>query len=243
MKLSKKSSISWRILTGALAFSLVTFSVHADESESDDMADQSSPWLFGYMVSQQLGLEQLGFSEEEKSQFVTGLQKGLASGNMEAIEAQMPQLQQFLQTRAMAAQANQMAEMAEQTEEFVEELESNPDIQKDDSGFYYEILEQGDENQPTMSDEVIVNYEGALIDGTVFDSSYQRGEPAVFPMGGVIKGFSGGLSKIGEGGKVRIFIPGELGYGTNPPQGSGIPPNAMLVFEAEIVDIVSADES
>lgn len=199
----------------------------------------SPPALFGFMVSQQVGLDQLGFSDEEKAEFLSGFQNGLSGGSMEDIQDQLPQLQQFLQQRAMAAQAKEMAKEKEATAVFVEDLESNPDIQKDETGFYYEIIEEGDGDTPSMSDDVVVNYQGALIDGTIFDSSYDRGEPATFPMNGVIPGFSGGLSKISEGGKVRIYIPSELGYGDNPPPQSPIPAGAMLIFDAEIIDVVS----
>lgn len=220
---------------------MTAFSLAASaQDEAADSGEMSSPALFGYMVSQQVGLDDLGFTDEEKMEFLAGFQEGLAGGSLEAIQDQLPQLQQFLQTRAMAAQAKAAAELADATEVFVEDLESDPNVVKDETGFYYEIIEQGDGDAPTAEDQVVVNYEGSLIDGTVFDSSFERGEPATFPMGGVIPGFSGGLSKIGEGGKVRIYIPGDLGYGANPPPQSGIPPNAYLIFDAEIVDILPA---
>jgi len=244
MKFYQRNLPFKRLLTSAAVFATLTLSAHAQDSSADASADEggeSSPWLFGYMVSQQLGLDDLGFSADEKAEFLTGLQKGLDGGSMAEIEDQLPKLQQFLQTRAMAAQAKAAAEMQKEAETFVADLEANPDVQKDESGFYYEIIEEGDGDSPTASDQVVVNYEGALIDGTVFDSSYQRGEPATFPMGGVIPGFSGGLSKISEGGKVKIYIPAELGYGENPPPNSPIPPGAMLVFDAEIVDVVQPE--
>ncbi len=239
MKVIKFTKTPWPLLVGAVAFYATTFSASAEEQT--EAGKMSSPALFGYMVSQQVGLDELGFSDEEKAEFLAGFQKGLKDGSMEAVQDQLPQLQQFLQQRAMAAQAKTAAEEKEAAAVFVEDLESNPDIQKDESGFYYEIIEEGSDVTPTMQDEVVVNYEGSLIDGTVFDSSYDRGEPATFPMGGVIPGFSGGLSKIGEGGKVRIYIPSDLGYGDNPPAQSPIPPGAMLIFDAEIIDVVSPD--
>jgi FKBP-type peptidyl-prolyl cis-trans isomerase len=201
----------------------------------------SPPELFGFMVAQQVGLDRLGFSEEEKKMFLSGFQSGLEGGSMEDVQDQMPKLQQFLQERSQAAQAKQAAENKQEADAFIAELEDNPDVIKDPAGFYYEIIEVGGEEKPGMDDEVVVNYKGSLIDGTVFDSSYDRGEPATFPMSGVIPGFSGGLSKIGEGGEVRIFIPAELGYGDNPPPQSPIPPGAMLVFDAEVEEIVEPE--
>jgi len=90
---------------------------------------------------------------------------------------------------------------------------------------------------PTMKNTVRLHYHGTLIDGTVFDSSVDRGQPASFPMGGVIKGFSGGLTKTQVGGKVKIYIPSELGYGDNPRPGGKIKPGDTLIFECELLEI------
>ena len=110
-------------------------------------------------------------------------------------------------------------------------------VLKDPSGFLYEILKEGTGPNPTMNDTVRLHYHGTLIDGTVFDSSVQRKQPASFPMRGVIKGFSGGLTKVKVGGKVRIYIPSELGYGDNPRPGGKIKPGDTLIFECELHEI------
>jgi len=230
----------WRFLLGAGAFSALSFSAFAEEAPAPD--DMSPPQLFGFMVAQQVGLDDLGFSAEEKDEFLTGITAGLQGGSMEELQAQLPRLQEFLQERAMAAQAAAAAENKAAADEFIADLEDDPDVTLDPAGFYYEVIEEGSDVVPGMQDEVVVNYKGTLVDGTVFDSSYDRGQPATFPMGGVIPGFSGGLSKIGEGGKVRIYIPAELGYGDNPPQQSPIPPGAMLIFDAEIEQVLPADQ-
>jgi len=122
--------------------------------------------------------------------------------------------------------------------DFLSRIGENSGVEMDPSGFYYEILDSGSGASPTLADSVTVHYQGSLVDGTVFDSSFQRGTPATFPMSGVIPGFSGGLTKIGAGGRVRIYIPPELGYGDNPPGGSGIPPGAVLVFYVELIDVI-----
>jgi len=237
MQQSKVNKTPWRLLVGASAFSLIALSANA--AEDSISGDMSPPELFGFMVAQQVGLDQLGFSDEEKTMFLSGMKSGLMGGSMEDIQDKIPELQSFLQERAEAAQAVMAMENEAAAADFVEDLENDPDVVMDDSGFYYEIIEAGSDVKPGMSDEVVVNYKGALIDGTVFDSSYDRGQPATFPMNGVIKGFSGGLSKIGEGGKVRIYIPAELGYGNSPPPQSPIPAGAMLIFDAEIEQVIS----
>ncbi len=216
--------------------------VQAQEDENGS-ADMAPPALFGFMVAQQVGLDDLGFSDEEKALFLEGMEQGLADGSMEDIQDQLPRLQQFLQERAEAAQAEAAEELAASQAEVIEELENDPDVIADPSGFYYEIIESGDDVRANEEDTVLVHYKGSLVDGAIFDSSYDRGQPATFPMGGVIPGFSGGLSKIGQGGEVRIYIPSELGYGQTPPQGSGIPPGAMLVFDAELIAVNPDDGS
>lgn len=104
------------------------------------------------------------------------------------------------------------------------------------SGLKYRILRESDGKKPTAYDTVKCHYKGWLDDGTEFDSSYGRGQPATFPLSGVVKGWTEGLQLVGEGGKIELEIPYELGYGVNgrPPT---IPPAATLHFEVELLEI------
>ena len=103
------------------------------------------------------------------------------------------------------------------------------------SGLQYKVITEGKGKSPKASDTVTVNYAGTLIDGTEFDSSYKRGQPATFPVGGVIKGWTEALQLMKEGSKWQLVIPADLAYGE---QGRpGIPPNAVLIFEVELVSI------
>ena len=114
-------------------------------------------------------------------------------------------------------------------------LSSLTGVEKDPSGFYYTIEAKGSGNPPGPKDKVTVHYHGTLIDGTVFDSSKDRGQSITFPMNGVIPAFSGGLSKIGVNGKVRIYAPPELAYGD---QATGsIPAGSILIFDCELLGI------
>jgi FKBP-type peptidyl-prolyl cis-trans isomerase FklB len=103
------------------------------------------------------------------------------------------------------------------------------------SGLQYEVLEEGDGNSPTASNTVTVHYEGTLIDGTVFDSSYQRGQTISFPLNGVIAGWTEGLQLMQRGATYKLFLPADLAYGS---QGAGgvIGPNEALVFKVQLVD-------
>lgn len=105
------------------------------------------------------------------------------------------------------------------------------------SGLQYSVIKEGTGAKPKATDRVKCHYEGTLTDGTVFDSSYRRGEPAVFPLNGVIAGWTEGVQLMQEGAKYRFFIPYQLAYGERGA-GQSIPPYAALVFDVELLEIV-----
>ena len=120
---------------------------------------------------------------------------------------------------------------------FLAKNAKRPGVQTTASGLQYKIEREGNGPHPTENDFVLVNYEGRLPDGTVFDSSYKRGEPAAFPIQGLIPGWTEGLQLMTQGSKYHFWIPPELAYG---PQGAGngvIPPNAVLEFDVELLQI------
>lgn len=105
------------------------------------------------------------------------------------------------------------------------------------SGLQYKILKEGTGPKPTADDSVVCNYKGTLINGTEFDSSYKRGEPATFPVGGVIKGWTEALQLMPVGSKWQLFIPADLAYGPRGTPGGPIGPNSTLIFEVELMSI------
>ncbi len=105
------------------------------------------------------------------------------------------------------------------------------------SGLMYQVLNEGSGKKPTAQDTVECHYEGRLIDGTVFDSSYKRGESATFPLNGVIAGWTEGVQLMSEGAKYRFFIPYQLAYGERGA-GAAIPPFAALVFDVELIKVL-----
>ena len=105
------------------------------------------------------------------------------------------------------------------------------------SGLQYQVLTATEGRKPAATDNVKCHYEGRLTDGTVFDSSYRRGEPATFPLNGVIAGWTEGLQLMGEGSKFRFFIPYHLAYGERGA-GASIPPYAALIFDVELLEVV-----
>jgi FKBP-type peptidyl-prolyl cis-trans isomerase FkpA len=128
-------------------------------------------------------------------------------------------------------------EVLESGTKFLEENGKKPNILTTSSGLQYEVITEGNGAKPSESDVVRVHYEGKLIDGTVFDSSYQKGQPIEFALNGVIPGWTEGLQLMPVGSTYMLYIPSDLGYGTYGQQ--NIPPNSVLIFKVELIDIVS----
>lgn len=122
-------------------------------------------------------------------------------------------------------------------EKFLKNNKSNKDIQTTESGLQYEIIKSGNGKRPSKTDTVSVHYHGTLIDGTVFDSSVERGTPASFGVHQVIPGWTEALQLMDIGSKYRLFIPQELAYGANPHPGGPIQPFSALIFEVELLEI------
>lgn len=120
---------------------------------------------------------------------------------------------------------------------FLEENKNKPNIITLASGLQYEVINEGKGKSPKATDRVRCHYEGTLIDGTMFDSSIQRGEPAVFGVNQVIPGWVEALQLMSEGAKWRLYIPSELGYGAHGA-GEMIPPHSTLIFDVELIEVL-----
>ena len=125
----------------------------------------------------------------------------------------------------------------EQGQAFLEENKKGPGVVVLPSGLQYEIIKEGTGKKPKATDQVRCHYEGTLIDGTLFDSSIQRGEPAVFGVNQVIPGWVEALQLMPEGSKWKLYIPSELGYGARGA-GEMIPPHSTLIFEVELLEVL-----
>ncbi len=131
---------------------------------------------------------------------------------------------------------NMSAKAKEEGEKFLAENAKREGVKTTASGLQYEVLEATLGQKPKATDTVRVHYEGTLIDGTVFDSSYKRGESIAFPLNGVIKGWTEGLQLMSVGSKYKFFIPYQLAYGERGA-GASIPPYAALIFTVELLGI------
>lgn len=163
------------------------------------------------------------------------LTKGLVDAYNGECTVEEPKVMEFLRNYFMVVYP---AKKAEQSAEWLEKMSRKSGVQKTESGLLYKVVEEGDMTVAAVNDRdvVVVNYEGKLPTGEVFDSSYERGEPAEFPLNRVIKGWTEGMKLVGKGGKIKLYIPSSLGYG---PRGSGrmIGPNEALEFTVEVIDV------
>ncbi len=153
-----------------------------------------------------------------------------------AFQVEIPEIQAAFEKINEEIQARREEEakvLAAEGVAFLEENAKRPEITVTESGLQYEVLATGEGEKPTAESTVRVDYHGTLVNGTVFDSSYERGQPAEFPVGGVIKGWTEALQMMPVGTKWRLYVPHELAYGERGA-GAAIAPYSTLVFDVEL---------
>ena len=165
---------------------------------------------------------------------LAGKQPQIADQEAQTIVTEFFQQQEAKQR---AAAAEKYKENKEKGEAWLAEKAMEEGVVALPSGLMYQVLNEGSGKKPTAEDTVECHYEGRLIDGTVFDSSYKRGESATFPLNGVIAGWTEGVQLMSEGAKYRFFIPYQLAYGERGA-GAAIPPFAALVFDVELIKVM-----
>lgn len=196
-------------------------------------------YALGLGIGRQLA--QMGATELCIDDFAQAIKDVVAGAELQLKEAEAQAIvQDFFQKQeekqhAAAAEAGKAAREA--GEKYLEANGKKEGVVTTASGLQYQVLKEGTGKQPKATDKVRCHYEGMLIDGTLFDSSIQRGEPAVFGLNQVIAGWTEGLQLMKEGGKYRFFIPYQLGYGERGA-GAAIPPYAALVFDVELIEVV-----
>jgi FKBP-type peptidyl-prolyl cis-trans isomerase len=146
-------------------------------------------------------------------------------------------MDEFMQKKQQAYLGKLKEKNTTVNSDFFKKLKDNKAVVELPSGLRYETVQEGTGASPKATETVKVHYTGKLIDGTVFDSSVQRGEPAEFPLDQVIAGWTEGIQKMKKGGKIKLFVPPNLAYGDDGRP--GIPPGSTLIFDVELLDIKS----
>ncbi len=229
------------VITGVLATFLILSGCESESYENaelDSSADSVS-YALGFLNGQRMA--QRGMDTIEPELFASGMQQAMAEDSSLLDQRQMMTLLRNYQAesreRMMESRMEQAEQNTEEAEEFLAENETEEGVQTTESGLQYKVLEEGSGASPTAEDSVTVHYEGTLLNGEVFDSSYQRGQPATFPLNEVIEGWTEGVQLMEEGAVYKFWVPGDLAYGPDPRAGGPIGPNELLIFEVELIEV------
>ncbi|WAJ69964.1 FKBP-type peptidyl-prolyl cis-trans isomerase [Catenovulum adriaticum] len=218
------------------------------QQEADTLQTMTEKQAYGLGVNfgsqlkstvEQINAVGLGLDIELVKKGVEDTLSGNPELSPEDIQAALQELQKQHQEMESAKKAEEGKVFLEEGEKFLAENAKKDGITTTDSGLQYEVIESGEGDSPKATDTVKVHYTGTLIDGTKFDSSVDRGEPATFPLNRVIPGWTEGVQLMQVGSKYRFYVPYDLAYGEN---GTGsIPPYATLIFDVELLSIESAE--
>jgi len=205
--------------------------------KSQEMTDEQKIW-YAIGVAEGQQFKNFGFEFSEKI-LLEGINDALA-GKEKYTQEELQGIFQILQQKMEAKMMKDVEAEKEKGLKFLSENRKKKGVIETESGLQYEVIKMGDGAKPSSTDVVKVHYHGTTIDGTVFDSSVDRGEPAQFPLNGVIKGWTEGLQLMPVGSKFKFYIPSDLAYGDRQmsPEIKG---GATLIFEVELLDIVPAE--
>ena len=226
------------IISSVIVFAFVlTVSGEDKPAQFKDQKDK-----FSYAVGLNIGMN---FKRQNvdvnPDLIITGVKDGMNGKpqmTMDQIREVMVAFEKDMQTKQVEAAKKNEAD----AQKFMADNKKKDGVKSTASGLQYKVIKEGSGASPKSTDSVTVNYRGTLIDGTEFDSSYKRGQPATFPVGGVIKGWSEALQLMKPGSKYQLFIPPDLAYGEHSPS-PAVPPNSALIFEVELISVQAAPAS
>ena len=229
-----------RLIIYTAAVLVASLGLAQDKQELKDQKDKAS-----YGIGLELGNSlKKGKVDVNTDVLVKGLKDALSGAKPLLTEEQVKETMTALQKEMMDKQAAANKEAGEKNkaagEKFLAENKTKEGVKTTASGLQYKVLKEGAGNPPKETDMVITNYKGTLLDGTEFDSSYKRNEPATFPVNRVIKGWTEALLLMKPGSKYQLFIPSNLAYGERAV-GKDIGPDSTLIFEVELVGIKPPD--
>jgi FKBP-type peptidyl-prolyl cis-trans isomerase FklB len=220
-----------------LAFFLVMNQVHAEDSQVLKTPKDKVSYIIGIDIGKAFKKQGLDIDSEL---LVKGIKDSLAGDKFLLGEQEIREIMAGLQQKMAAQEAEQRKKLMERNkmegEAFLAENKKKAGVQTLPSGLQYKIIRPGTGKKPQKTDTVSTHYRGTLIDGTEFDSSYRRGKPASFSVGGVIPGWTEALQLMEEGAKWQLFLPANLAYGERGA-GREIGPHAVLIFEVELISV------
>ncbi len=225
------------IILPVLVAGLVAGHLNAADQASLKTTKDKVSYIIGFNIGS--GMKRDGV-DVDVNKLAAGLAAALSGGKSQLSDADTQAVMQAFQQEMMAKQQTQQAtvgvEEMKKGQAFLAANKSKPGVKTTASGLQYQVITAGKGKTPKLTDTVTTNYRGTFIDGKEFDSSYKRGQPASFPVNGVIPGWTEALQLMKEGGKWKLFIPSNLAYG---PRGAGqdIPPNSTLVFDIELLKV------
>ena len=218
------------IISVAFSFAVAAF---AEEKppQLKDLKDKAS-YSIGLNVGMNMKRQNVDVNQDA---FTAGFKDALAGRKPLMTEQEVREAMMAFEKDMQQKQNDAVQKNAGDAQKFMSENKSKEGVKTTASGLQYKVMKEGSGAQPKTTDTVTVNYRGTLTDGTEFDSSYKRGQPATFPVSGVIKGWTEALQMMKVGSKYQLFIPPDLGYGANGQR--AIPPNSVLIFEVELMDV------
>jgi FKBP-type peptidyl-prolyl cis-trans isomerase FkpA len=237
MRLSIAAAVSAAILLSACS--------QTSQNATPKTDDEKVVYGMGVYISEKFGLRNYEFTDQELAMLRAGLADGIQDksklGSAEELEKLLPKIQEFA-TKRTETVASKAAEKAKtEGTAYLAKAEKESGATKLGNGAILKITKEGTGAQPTASDTVKVNYEGKLISGKVFDSSIKRGEPAEFPLAGVVPCWTEAFQKLKVGAKAQLVCPSDVAYGPQGAPQGGIPGNSVLIFDVELLDIVKAE--
>ncbi len=221
----------------AIAISTLFCALHADAQNINLATDADSmSFYLGYMYGKQLETAGIDLNVYIMS---CGIRNAMAKTPANLSDEEIGQ---YLQKYFTGMQAKNNAQYLKEGQDFLAANAKRVGVTTLPSGLQYKVIKEGTGTKPSMNDNVELVYHGALIDGTVFDSSRERGDTVNFQPGNVIPGFAEALTLMKEGSKWEIYVPAGLGYGENVNPASGIKPNSVLIFEIDLVKVAKGED-
>lgn len=226
-----------KLFIALIALVLMVGNAYADDSASLKTKKDRVSYSIGMDVGRSLKQQELDIDPDILNKGIQDVLSGKTPlMSEEEFRAAMTELKKDLMTKQMEQRAEAGVKNRKESEAFLSENSKKDGVVTLPSGLQYTVIEEGNGEIPKLTDTVTVHYHGTLIDGTEFDSSYERGQPATFPVSGVIAGWTEALQLMKAGSKWKLFIPSKLAYGERGA-GRTIGPNSALIFDVDLISV------